>query len=182
MHVTNRKKTDSRVPKGVKIVKVATAPSKCRAPRARCTAACRPASASSRTTACSTRSRDSDEHRAFHGLARAWSPTPSPASPRLQEGARHRRRRLPRRGEGQEVIFALGYSHPVVFDDSRRHPHRGRQADAPHRHRRRRARSARSRRTSAAASARSVQAEGRPHHRRVLKKKAGKTGAKAGGA
>jgi ribosomal protein L18 len=46
----------------------------------------------------------------------AWSPTPCRRHRRLQEGARHRRRRLPRRAEGQAGHFALGYSHPVVFD------------------------------------------------------------------
>ena len=80
---------------------------------------------------------------------------------------------------GKQVVFALGYSHPVVFDvptgidiaiekqthidRDRRRPAAGRTGCRQH---------------PPSAQARSLQAEGRALHRRVLKKKAGKTGTK----
>ena len=46
--------------------------------------------------------------------ALCW-PTPFTASPRFQERAGHRWRRLPRGTQGQDVAFALGKSHPIEF-------------------------------------------------------------------
>ena len=43
------------------------------------------------------------------------SPTWSRASPRASSEARAQRRRLPRRGKGQTLNLALGFSHPVIF-------------------------------------------------------------------
>ena len=67
--------------------------------------------------------------------------------------------------KGKQVVFALGYSHPVVFDIPGGHRHRDRQADAHHRHRRR---SPAGRPGGGEhppdAQARSVQAEGRALH------------------
>ena len=69
--------------------------------------------------------------------------------------------------KGKQVHFALGYSHPVVFDIPDGHRHRDRQADARHRDGHRPAAG----RTGGgghplAAQARPLQAEGCPLHRR----------------
>ena len=70
----------------------------------------------------------------FHGLARSlMANAVEGVTERLQEGARHRRRRLPRRGEGQ----AGGVRARLLASGRVRHPaghrRRDRQADARHR-------------------------------------------------
>ena len=67
--------------------------------------------------------------------------------------------------KGKQVVFALGYSHPVVFDIPDRDRHRDRQADAHHgdRHRPPAGRPGGGQHPPAA-QARSVQAEGRALH------------------
>ena len=113
--------------------------------------------------------RATEDHRALHGLARALVAN---AVTGVTTGFKKEldivgvgyRAEL----KGKIVAFALGKSHPDRVQDSRRHPDRRRQADAPGRQRR----GQRSSRSgcgghSLAASARSVQAEGRPHHRRA---------------
>ena len=53
----------------------------------------------------------------FHGLARSLiANAVHGVTEGFKQGARHRRRRLPRGAQGQAGDFALGYSHPVVFD------------------------------------------------------------------
>ena len=54
----------------------------------------------------------------------------------IQEGSRHRRRRLPRGSEGQECRPGAGLFAPDRVSDSGRHPDRGRKADAHDRFRR----------------------------------------------
>ncbi len=79
--------------------------------------------------------------------------------------------------KGQQIVLALGYSHPIVFDVP--HGHRGgdREADAPHGDRRR---SAAGRpgggEPAPAAAARPVSAEGRALHRRSAEEEGWKDG------
>ena len=69
--------------------------------------------------------------------------------------------------KGKQVVLALGYSHPVVFDVPDRHRGGDREADPHHGHRCRPAAGGPGRRESAApAQARPVPAEGRAVHGR----------------
>ena len=170
-----------RFPSGVKVNVSAPTPSRCRAPRASCGSRCRRASSSrSRTrTLVAKTERDDHELAKFHGLARSLvANAVAGVTDGLQEGARHRRRRLPRGGEGQadqvrpRLLASGGVRHPR--GDRRRH----RQADARDGHRHRPA-------------ARGPGGRGHPPLRKpdpykqkgvrytgeVLKKKVGKTGA-----
>ena len=63
-----------------------------------------------------TRSNDEGKSRALpRPHARARGEQRPRRGRRVQARARHRRRRLSRRGQGKEVVFQLGYSHPVRF-------------------------------------------------------------------
>ena len=112
--------------------------------------------------------REDAELRKFHGLARSLVAN---AVAGVTEGFKKEldivgvgyRAEL----KGKQVQFALGYSHPVVFDIPTRDRHRDRQADAHHGDRRRPAAGGPGGgQHPPDAQARSVQAEGRALHRR----------------
>ena len=82
--------------------------------------------------------------------------------------------------KGKQVVFALGYSHPVVFEIPTGHRHRHRQADAHHGDRRRSsAGRAGGREHPLAAEAGPVQAEGRPLHGRGAEEEGRKDGGRS---
>ncbi len=117
--------------------------------------------------------RATEDHRALHGLARALVAN---AVTGVTTGFKKDldivgvgyRAEL----KGKMVAFALGKSHPIEFHDSRRHPDRRREANAPGR-KRRGQRSSRASRGGhpLAAPTRSIQAKRRPHHRRTSEEK-----------
>ena len=178
-YVSNRKETH-RHPEGRQGRHPAWRRRRSRARRASCGSRCRPASASRSTAISCTRARCAriPELGKFHGLARSLVAN---AVRGVTEGFRKDldivgvgyRAEL----KGKQVVFALGYSHAVVFDIPHGNRHRHRQADAHHRDRHR----SPGGRTGggehpAAAEARSVQAEGRPLHRRSAEEEGGKDG------
>ena len=128
------------LPKGV-TVKVARRRGRgARARRAAAAGACRPASCSRRTTARCVATLEREDRQ----LRQVPWPGAQPGGQRrdrrhrrLQEGARHRRRRLPRGAEGQAGALRARLLAPGGVRHPDRHRHRDRQADARHRDRRR---------------------------------------------
>ena len=63
------------------------------------------------------RASDEAQFRKFHGLSRSLSRTPWPASPTASSASStSSASATARKLKGKQVIFALGYSHAVVFD------------------------------------------------------------------
>ena len=64
-----------------------------------------------------TRPNDERPNRALHGLSRTLvANMVIGVTEGYTQGARDRRRRLPRAAKGRDLEFALGFSHPVVVD------------------------------------------------------------------
>ena len=132
----------SRSRKGVEVKRGRGRPSASRGPRASCRAAIPPGL----TVVDRRAARSGSPARATSRSERAV-PRP-PAQPRrqhrrgrhegLHQGARDRRRRLQGRGQGQAIVFSLGYSHPVELPDPGGDRDRARrQGGQAHGHRRR---------------------------------------------